>query len=287
MNDLKLKDKAAAFQNATPPDWYLQNGEPTTRAGINSGLMVYLDAHTDLLEALSIDSDIGGFNALISPRTDFPLTFQRGFEVKAGHKNLIALTATKIDADDSIAKIEPERRNCRFDYEAEQLKLHKNYSQANCFLECALFYAQAKLQERNNSSHVCTPWFFPFTDSGHVMCDPWESAQLVRIMEHDIPTDQCNYCLPDCSRTIYYYTASSQPFRKCDEKNFGVSELCNLEMTNSLPQPQIFGTQVVQVLEVDTGAKVFYIKLSTKCYVITGFSLVTFTTLILAANRSQ
>lgn len=55
--------------------------------------------------------------------------------------------------------------------------------------------------------------FFPFLDDGHVMCDPWESAQLVHFMEHNIPTDQCNYCLPDCSRTIYQYTASAQPFR--------------------------------------------------------------------------
>ena len=42
------------------------------------------------------------------------------------------------------------------------------------------------------------------------MCDPWESAQLVHIMEHDIPTEECSFCLPDCSRTIYQYTASGQ-----------------------------------------------------------------------------
>ena len=41
---------------------------------------------------------------------------------------------------------------------------------------------------------------------------------------------------------------TAQPFRKCDEKNFGVSDLCNLELTGSLPQPQIFGTQVLDEL---------------------------------------
>ena len=41
---------------------------------------------------------------------------------------------------------------------------------------------------------------------------------------------------------------TAQPFRKCDEKNFGVSLLCNLELTNTLPQPQIFGTQVLDEL---------------------------------------
>jgi hypothetical protein len=194
-----------------------------------------------------ITSDIAGFNTLIAPRSDFPLTFQKGFEVKPGHKNLIALTATKITADENIRGIEPIRRNCRFGDEAEELKLHKNYSQANCYLECALSYAQEKLKVSNNSTRVCTPWFFPFTDAGHVMCDPWEGSQLIKIMEHDIPTTQCSYCLPDCIRTIYQYTASSQPFRKCDEKNFGISDMCNLQLTNTLPKPQIFGTQVLQV----------------------------------------
>jgi hypothetical protein len=171
---------------------------------------VYLDAHTDLVEGLSITSDIAGFNTLIAPSGDFPLTFQKGFEVKVGHKNIIALTATKIDADEGIRHIEPVRRNCRFPNEAEELKLHKNYSQANCFLECALFYAQEKQKEMNNGSHVCTPWFFPFSDEGHVMCNPWEATQLVYMMEHDIPTEECSSCLPDCSRTIYQYTASGE-----------------------------------------------------------------------------
>ena len=157
MNNLKRSDKAAAFENSTLPDWYVNNGEPTTRTGVNLGLTVYLDAHTDLIESLSISSDIGGFNTLIAPTTDFPLTFQKGFEVKAGHKNMIALTATKIDADDGIRNIEPVRRNCRFPDEADQLLLHKNYSQANCFLECALFYAQNQLKQLNNASHKCTP----------------------------------------------------------------------------------------------------------------------------------
>ena len=204
MNDLKKSDKSAAFQNSTLPDWYVNNNEPTSRSGVNLGLTVYLDAHTDLVEALSINTDIAGFNAVIAPTSDFPLTSQKGFEVKAGHKNLIALSATKIDADDGIRNIEPVRRNCRFPDESEDLKLHKKYSQANCFLECALFYAQDKLKE---TSHACTPWFFPFSDEGHVMCDPWEATELVHIMEHDIPTDECSHCLPDCSRTIYQYTA--------------------------------------------------------------------------------
>ena len=55
--------------------------------GVNMGLTVYLDAHTDLMEAMSIDSDIGGFTTLIAPPSEFPLTFQKGFQVMAGKKS--------------------------------------------------------------------------------------------------------------------------------------------------------------------------------------------------------
>jgi amiloride-sensitive sodium channel len=254
MNNLKTSDSREAFQNATLPQWYVDAEEPNTRTGINSGLTVYLDAHTDKIESMSISSDIQGFSALIAPRTDFPLTFQKGFEVRPGHKNLIALSATKIDSDDGIRHIKPINRNCKFPEESEELTLHKNYSQASCILECSLSYAQQRVKEARNTSYTCTPWFFPFSDEGHVMCDPWESAEVVSIMEHQIPTDQCSFCLPDCSRTIYQYTASFQPFRKCDEKNFGVSDLCNLEMTSSLPEPQIFGTQVLDQLNSTNGS---------------------------------
>ncbi len=37
-------------------------------------------------------------------------------------------------------------------------------------------------------------------------------------------------------------------FRNCDEKNFGVSTLCNLDLSAGLPKPQIWGTQVLEQL---------------------------------------
>jgi hypothetical protein len=57
------------------------------------------------------------------------------------------------------------------------MKLHKNYSQANCFLECSLFYAQESLVNKSkisasNETQVtaCTPWYFPFLDGNYRMC---------------------------------------------------------------------------------------------------------------------
>lgn len=78
VTDLEGFDKEFGFQNSTIPDWYTNANEPNTQAGINMGLEVMLDAHTDLLEAFSIDTDYDSFTALVTPPGDFPLTYQSG-----------------------------------------------------------------------------------------------------------------------------------------------------------------------------------------------------------------
>ena len=60
-----------------------------TLTGKNSGLMVYLDAHSDQLDAFSVGSDFGGFTALIGHQEEFPLVSVRGFDVRPGHLRLI------------------------------------------------------------------------------------------------------------------------------------------------------------------------------------------------------
>jgi len=50
----------------------------------------------------------------------------------------------------------------------------------------------------------------------------------------------------DCNRVIYQQSISTQKFRTCDEKNFGMSDLCSLQ--NYLPKPQIWGTQILNQL---------------------------------------
>ena len=50
----------------------------------------------------------------------------------------------------------------------------------------------------------------------------------------------------DCNRIIYHHSISIQPFRQCDERNFGISELCRFD--NGYPNPQIWGKQVLSQL---------------------------------------
>ena len=82
--DPMQSDKKLSFGNSTLPDWYVKAGEPKSQAGINKGLMVMLDAHTDLLSEGSVDSDFEGFVVLISKRESFPMTFDKGFLIKPG-----------------------------------------------------------------------------------------------------------------------------------------------------------------------------------------------------------
>jgi hypothetical protein len=125
----------------------------------------------------------------------------------------VALSATQISADDDIRNINPFDRNCLFKDENFDLKLHKDYSQANCFLECSLFYAQKTLKERNNLTKECTPWYFPFVGENPLLCDPWETIELSDLLQNNIPEDECKHCLPDCTRVIYQHTSTAEPFR--------------------------------------------------------------------------
>ena len=65
-------------------------------------------------------------------------------------------------------------------------------------------------------------------------------------IKNDVPEDECAKCLPDCNRVIYQKDISTQPFRTCDEKNFGMSDLCTFQAIDV--RPQIWGKQVLDQL---------------------------------------
>ncbi len=175
----------------------------------------------------------------------FPLSNLKGFEVKPGHNNLVAVSAVKIDADDDLRGLDPGTRKCLLPDETDHVKLHKAYSQANCYLECSLIYAQKKLAQEQNMSFGCTPWYFPFTESSFRMCDPFQTKGILDSMQNDVPTEECSYCLPDCIRTIYSQTVTTQPFRRCDERNLYLTDFCTVG-ENTLLRPQIWSRQVIE-----------------------------------------
>lgn len=247
--NLETDEKLAAADKDEFPNSNFEKKVLNSQSGTNMGLSVMLDAHTDLLSEFSVTSDFAGFTAIVIPPADFPLMTINEFDVKPGHVNNVALTAVKLDADDGIRSIAPAHRNCYFADEISQVKLFKEYSQSKCLLEVSLKFAQSQIEAENHTL-PCTPWFIPFVDDNYRMCNPWEKKRLIDITAGGINQSAFIPCLPDCNRTIYYQRISTQKFRVCDEKNFDMTELCNL--ANRKLKPQIWGTQVLDQLGNDT-----------------------------------
>jgi len=62
----------------------------------------------------SNDASFDGFIGLISSPGSFPLTRQEGFELRAGHINIISLTSTIVEASDDLRSLDQTDRQCLF-----------------------------------------------------------------------------------------------------------------------------------------------------------------------------
>jgi hypothetical protein len=238
----QAEDYNTSFENSTLPLNYTSRNEPRTQAGRSMGLEVVIDAHSDVVESFSITHDFEGFTGLISEPGRFPLTNVKGFEIKPGHINLVAISAVQIHADDNLQKLNPDARQCLYQDEIGNLTLFKNYSQSNCILECSVKYAQKEFATTSNLS--CTFWFFPFANGSSTICDPFQSLEVSKLLQN-VPNDECNYCLPDCIRTIYDQKVTTQPFRQCDERNLGLTDFCTVEVKPSI-RPQLWAREVIE-----------------------------------------
>ena len=243
--ELQGTDKEGAFEKISMPDSYIQNKEPNTQIGRNMGLQLILDAHSDSVESVSVASEFEGFTGLITNSESFPLTGLSGFGVKAGHTNLIAVSAQLIEADEDLRSLKPKARKCLFSDETSKMTLHRSYRQENCFLECSLIYAQNILREEQNLSQGCTPWYFPFVDEAFSLCNPWQTVRISEIMQDEVPSEACSYCLPDCRRIVYRQSISTQPFRRCDERNLELTDHCSVLSKDTI-KPEIWGRQVLE-----------------------------------------
>ena len=111
-----------------------------------------------MISSGTIFDNFKGFTALVGDANNFPLTQMDGLLLKNGQENYISINPTDVIADEGIKKITPLKRKCYFSNEnpdKKPLEFFKNYSQANCFLECKIKYA------KNEMNSSCTPWYFP------------------------------------------------------------------------------------------------------------------------------
>jgi hypothetical protein len=244
---LQALDKNWSFSSVDLPSWYIYSQEPRSKPGLTMGLQVTLDGHNDLLGAYSIDSPYDSFQAMVLPSGDFPLISQSGFRLQRGFHNLIALSATIIQADDSLRSIEPKNRGCLYPNE-RPLKLFQKYSQSNCIFECLLSEVQEKVKETLRFNTSCYPWYFPFVDDELQTCDPKTSNIFETLWQKS--NRSCDFCMPDCNTNVYKYSLSQEPIRSCDDFNVGVSPLCNLQHRSNIYKPFLWGHQVSSQLGI-------------------------------------
>ena len=190
-------------------------------------MLLVLDAHTDKLASGSVSDTFRGFDTVIDGRDKYPFTSRNGILIKSGQENQVTIRAERFEASENIRHIKPLKRNCYFSDEFP-LKLHKTYTQANCFYECKVNYLRNVMRPKNKTQGGCVPWFYPVEDQYlFKICDPWKTKQFQTLLE-EMPDDNCEECLPDCSITKYKARISSAALRNCDHTNLGVSPLCDL-----------------------------------------------------------
>jgi hypothetical protein len=232
LSSMQKQDKEMSFEeeslNQEYQD-YIARKEPRTQPGQNKGLRLILDAHTDRVAPGTVSDNFRGFSTVIDGGDKYPLTSKNSFLIRPGRENYIALSALQVEADDNIQKIDPKKRDCYFTDE-NPLIMHNNYSRSNCILECSIRYARQMMKQLNsNETFGCAPWFYPATDEEYSnVCDPWETKTFQDFMTN-VPDQECSYCLPDCTDTIYQSRVSAAPFRDCDHTNLGSSALCDFE----------------------------------------------------------
>jgi hypothetical protein len=119
------------------------------------------------------------------------------FEIRPGQYNIIALSATRVDADDNMKNLNADDRKCLFSEESSDLKIYKNYTYTNCLFECGLHAAVKK--------YKCIPWYFPSVGETIAMCDPWATQSFLKYID-ELTDEKCSHCLPGVNFiNIYSY----------------------------------------------------------------------------------
>ena len=259
-------DSEHGFESSKKPPWFLKNKEPIPRVGVDNGLTLIFDAHSHKLSKSSVTDNFLGVPILIEHRDKFPFVKRSGINAMPGFETRITVNAFDVQAKQEIRRFGPAKRRCYFPDEYE-LKIHKNYSHPSCIFECKIEFATKCLStcmgmdefgfERKcdcsdsdlinaidlRFSNSCVPWFYPKNDHDtNKFCDPWATKKFNRIFNRQVPPDQCNHCLDDCSSTVYESAASYSKLPGCDSINAG-SFLCGLNSGGINPPPWIMDAQ--------------------------------------------
>ena len=119
-----------------------------------------LDAHSDHLSGGTVSEDFDGFYAIIDSNKQFPAVTRKTVLIRPGHENIVSMGATKVSATRHIKKLDKEKRVCLFGDEIE-MNVHKEYTQANCLLECAMEYSIFKVSHSSEIRGLLSTFKYP------------------------------------------------------------------------------------------------------------------------------
>ena len=137
---MQARDRNLSFDKSN----FELDGRPVPEAGRTKGLTLILDAHSDMVSGGTVSQDFDGFFAIIDGSNQFPTTTRKSVLIRPGHENIVAINAVDVKADKGIQMIDVEKRNCYFP-DDKLMNFHKEYSQANCILECQIDFALSKV----------------------------------------------------------------------------------------------------------------------------------------------
>ena len=81
---VRVYDFFCRFQNLNKG---LSIKEPKSQPGLNKGLQLVLDAHSDKISIGSVFDSFKGFVAVVGNKNEYPLTKKHGFLLQAGQEN--------------------------------------------------------------------------------------------------------------------------------------------------------------------------------------------------------
>lgn len=241
---MQKQDALYSIDDNSLPDGY----DSKSQAGQQKGLQLILDAHGDKVSSGTIPENYRGFISIVDGNENYPLTQRKGFLIRPGRSNNVAMSAYQVISDENVRNVDPAKRNCYFTDE-NPLDMHQNYTYINCILECAIKVVRDDMLKETGKA--CTPWFYPSIDD-HVtnMCDPWEDKKFLNLVA-EVPSEKCSHCLSDCTVTNYDARISTAAFRMCDHTNIGSSSMCNMQ--DLTMNPPIWANLVTKEYEVAKG----------------------------------
>ena len=116
-------------------------------------------------------------------------------EVKPGYYSTVLITSSVHVTDENTDGLAEQKRHCRFNFEAQNMKLTKIYSQSGCIFECQL--------EEALEFCGCTPWNYPhLKEEGFSrVCDFWGKKCFDNVMGNfTLASTKCteDICPPEC-----------------------------------------------------------------------------------------